>query len=112
MKSDSSLSTFIAPIFVTSVALIGIAWWGGFSAFASAILLVVLEVTLSFDNAVVNARVLSQLSEKWQRRFLTWGIFMSVVVTRALLPLVIVAVSTGVSVILIGKIALYDPVRY
>jgi hypothetical protein len=97
---------------VTAIALVVIAIWGGFSAFLITALLVVLEITLSFDNAVVNAKVLAQLSEKWQRRFLTWGIFFSVVVTRALLPIIIVAVSTGASIILIGETAIYDPVRY
>jgi hypothetical protein len=106
------IKAFIGPIIVTAIALIGIALWGGFSAFLIAGLLVILEVTLSFDNAVVNAKVLQQLSEKWQHRFLTWGIFMSVVVTRALLPIVIVAISTGVSIIMIGKIALHDPAQY
>ena len=103
---------FIGPIIVTALALMAIAIWGGFPAFLITALLVVLEVTLSFDNAVVNAKVLAQLSEKWQHRFLTWGIFFSVVVTRALLPVVIVAISTGVSIVMIGKIAIYDPVRY
>jgi hypothetical protein len=34
----------------------------------------ILEVSLSFDNAVVNATVLKDMDEKWRRRFLTWGI--------------------------------------
>ena len=38
----------------------------------------VLEVTLSFDNAVVNAVVLDKMTPKWQRRFLTWGILIAV----------------------------------
>jgi len=33
----------------------------------------VLETSLSFDNAVVNATVLRDMDAKWRRRFLTWG---------------------------------------
>src|SRR3546814_10570335 len=36
--------------------------------------LAVLEVSLSFDNAAVNASVLKDMDPVWQRRFLTWGI--------------------------------------
>ena len=112
MHNRHFISAFAFPTILTIFALLAVAWWGGFWAFGTAVLLVVLEVTLSFDNAVVNARILSQLSQKWQRRFLTWGILISVVLTRALLPLLIVAVSTGMSVTLIGHIALSDPTRY
>jgi hypothetical protein len=103
---------FIGPIIATGVGLTAVAVWGGSTAFIIAALLVVLEVTLSFDNAVVNAKVLTQLSEIWQRRFLTWGIFFSVVVTRAFLPIIIVAVSTGASIFLIATVAVTDPMRY
>jgi uncharacterized protein len=106
------LADFWAPTLVTVLGLIAVALWGGLTAFFIAILLVVLEITLSFDNAVVNAKVLMQLSEKWQKRFLTWGILISVVLTRALLPILIVAFSTGASFFFISDIALNDPVKY
>ena len=112
MFSTSMLRTFLAPIIVTVVALAAVGVWGGFRAVFIATLLVVLEVTLSFDNAVVNAKVLKDMSEKWQNRFLTWGIFLSVVVTRAILPILIVAVSTGVSAWAIAMLAVYDPAQY
>jgi uncharacterized protein len=38
----------------------------------------VLEVSLSFDNAVVNATVLRHMDPVWRRRFLTWGILIAV----------------------------------
>ena len=106
------IRAFLAPIIVTLLGLFVVGAWGGTTALGIAILLVILEVTLSFDNAVVNAKVLKQLSEKWQRRFLTWGILLSVVLTRALLPIAIVAISTGVSYFTIAHIALNDGVRY
>ena len=77
-----------------------------------AVLLVVLEVSLSFDNAIVNARVLARMSAAWQQRFLTWGIFFAVFVTRAVLPILIVAASVVASPLAVAKLALFDPAAY
>ena len=112
MQHRPLLKAFLAPVIVTLLGLLLVGAWGGPRAFGIAALLIVLEVTLSFDNAVVNAKILRQQSEIWQQRFLTWGILISVVLTRAFLPLVIVALSTGTSLWLIGQIAWNDPVRY
>ena len=70
---------FIAPIIVSLLALALVYWWGGMTAFLLAAALAVLEVTLSFDNAIVNAKVLAQMPPHWQKRFLTWGMLISVV---------------------------------
>ena len=63
-------------------------------------LLSVLEISLSFDNAVVNAVVLKKMSKVWQRRFLTWGIAIAVFGMRFLFPLIIVSV--------IGQVSLWN----
>ena len=55
----------------------------------------VLEVSLSFDNAVVNAGVLKNMTPQWQQRFLTWGILIAVFGMRLVIPVVIVAVFGG-----------------
>lgn len=52
----------------------------------------VLEVSLSFDNAVVNATVLQEMDEKWRHRFLTWGILIAVFGMRIVFPVAIVAI--------------------
>ena len=54
--------------------------------------LAILEVSLSFDNAVVNATVLKEMTPVWRRRFITWGIAIAVFGMRIVFPLVIVAV--------------------
>jgi uncharacterized protein len=54
--------------------------------------LAILEVSLSFDNAVVNASVLKNMTPLWRRRFLTWGIAIAVFGMRIVFPLIIVAV--------------------
>ncbi len=59
--------------------------------------LAVLEVSLSFDNAVVNATVLREMDPVWRRRFITWGIAIAVFGMRIVFPLVIVAVIAQLS---------------
>ncbi len=90
------MKLFIAPIVISGAALGAIYLWGGIAAFALALLLSILEITLSFDNAVVNAKVLNRMDEKWQKRFLTWGILVAVFGTRLVFPAFIVAFAAGV----------------
>lgn len=54
--------------------------------------LIVLEVSISFDNAVVNATVLKNMTPVWQHRFLTWGMLIAVFGMRLIFPLAIVAI--------------------
>ncbi len=55
--------------------------------------LAVFEIILSVDNAVINAHVLSTMSEKAKRWFLLWGMFIAVFLVRGLLPWFIIFVS-------------------
>jgi len=103
---------FVLPFIVCALALVAMLLWGGFHAFLLAAVLIVLEITLSFDNAVINAKVLGKMTPAWQGRFLTWGILFAVVVTRLVLPILIVAVSVMRSPIAIFHIAFTDPGAY
>ena len=111
-QPNSLLSFFLLPTLVSAVILGLVGVFLGPLALFTAMLLVVLEVTLSFDNAVVNAQVLEKMSPLWQQRFLTWGIVIAVFLTRAVLPILIVAASVAMSPLAIGKIAAFDPARY
>ncbi|MEY4747326.1 MAG: hypothetical protein RLZZ416_375 [Candidatus Parcubacteria bacterium] len=102
-------------IFPTAVALlvsIAAYLWGGMPALALLLLLAVLETTLSFDNAVVNAKVLSHMDDRWQRRFLVWGIPIAVFGTRFILPLLIVSIAASLSPIAVAKLAFFEPAAY
>lgn len=59
-------------------------------------ILAVLEISLSFDNAIVNANKLKDMTPKWQRRFLTWGIVIAVFGMRIVFPLLIVVMAAKV----------------
>ncbi len=76
------------------------------------LVLSVLEISLSFDNAVVNATVLKNMSEIWQRRFLTWGMAIAVFGMRIAFPLIIVAIAAGLGPIEAVQLSLNDPARY
>lgn len=52
--------------------------------------LVLFETITSIDNAIINAEVLSTMSQKARRWFLTWGLFIAVFALRGLLPFIIV----------------------
>ncbi|HRH55902.1 MAG TPA: DUF475 domain-containing protein [Candidatus Paceibacterota bacterium] len=106
------LKFFSVPIAVSVLILAGIWFYLGFGAFVTALLLMILEITLSFDNAVVNARVLSGMDEKWRNRFLTWGILIAVFGTRLVLPILIVSASVFMSPWAIAKLAAFNPVEY
>ena len=103
---------FLVPTIVSALIMLGILVWLGPVAFVTAVLLTILEVTLSFDNAVVNARVLMRMSEKWQQRFLTWGILIAVFGTRLVLPILIVSVGVWASPWAVAQLAAFDPETY
>ena len=75
-------------------------------------ILAVLEVSLSFDNAVVNASVLSTMDEIWQKRFLTWGIAFAVFGMRIVFPLAIVAIAAGIGPLQALDLSLNNPSEY
>src|SRR6185295_538689 len=103
---------FIIPAIFSAVILGAVFAYWGLAAFLTVSILTVLEVTLSFDNAVVNTKVLKQMSEKWRKRFLTWGILIAVVGTRLILPILIVSVTALASPILVTKLAFFDGDEY
>ncbi|MGA2919061.1 DUF475 domain-containing protein [Methanoregula sp.] len=52
------------------------------------------ETITSIDNAIINAEVLSTMSERAKRWFLTWGLLFAVFAVRGLLPWLIVWLSS------------------
>lgn len=75
-------------------------------------ILVVLEVTFSFDNAVINSRVLAKMSARWQMVFLTVGIFIAVFVVRFALPIIIVMFASNTGFGSVIDLALNHPEEY
>ena len=110
-------------IFFTIVCLAISAYWGFshgpeagiktmFTALTITAILAVMEVSLSFDNAVVNASVLRSWDHFWKMIFLTVGIVIAVFGMRLVFPIVIVAVTADMGMLEVVKMALNDPVNY
>ncbi|KEP71633.1 membrane protein [Thioclava dalianensis] len=87
-------------------------WEGAVGFLLIATILAVLEISLSFDNAIVNANTLKRMTPKWQRRFLTWGILIAVFGMRVLFPLLIVVIAAGLGPWEALELAARDPQRY
>ncbi|MGW0017933.1 DUF475 domain-containing protein [Rhodococcus sp. NPDC003382] len=103
------LRIFGASFAVTVVSLVVAFLYGGPQALFLAAILGVLEVSLSFDNAVINATVLQRMSDFWQKIFLTVGILIAVFGMRLVFPLVIVWAASGLGPVEALRLALNPP---
>lgn len=112
------MKTYRFSLGFTVIGLALAAYWGVHSgmgllpALWLTVVLGVLEISLSFDNAVVNATVLKTMNEFWQKMFLTVGILIAVFGMRLVFPIVIVSVITGLGTIEVITLALDNPDEY
>ncbi|MEK6774472.1 MAG: DUF475 domain-containing protein [Bdellovibrionota bacterium] len=110
---DSTVATFLGLIISA-----GIGYYyspsvtGALNALFITAVLIVLEVSLSFDNAVVNATVLKKMTPLWRHRFLTWGMLIAVFGMRLVFPLAIVAIVAQISPWAALVMAATDPQEY
>jgi len=112
-RSSDSLASLYAFSFLVSAAVflvVGVA--SGPAALLTVLILSALEITFSFDNAVVNAKVLQKMPEFWQRMFMTVGIFIAVFGMRLVLPILLVALTAGLSMGDVVRLALEHPDQY
>jgi uncharacterized protein len=91
---------------VTIVALVVAFIYGGVTGLILCAILGILEISLSFDNAVVNATVLERMDPFWQRIFLTVGVLIAVFGMRLVFPLVIVALTAHLNPVQAFELAL------
>jgi hypothetical protein len=94
------------------VALVVALLYGGGGSVAIVAVLIALEASISFDNAVVNANVLQRMSQRWQQAFLTIGIVIAVFGMRLLFPIGIVALATGIGLSEVVDQAFNDKEQY
>lgn len=117
-----TIMRFYGFALIFTLACLALAAWYGWGATGTilgmaeilwiVLILSVLEISLSFDNAVVNASVLKEMDEVWQRRFLTWGIAFAVFGMRVVFPLAIVAIAAGLGPMETINLSLNDPQEY
>jgi hypothetical protein len=111
---------FTWSFIVTAVCMALAGWWGydhgGVAGMITALgvtaILSVMEVSLSFDNAVVNASVLKGWDEFWLKLFLGLGMIIAVFGMRLVFPLVIVAVAADLGMMDVWNLALTNPKEF
>jgi hypothetical protein len=111
-----SLSSIVTFIGLVSVFVFGLHtahdWFLATKLTFTCAVLAVLEISLSFDNAVVNASVLQRMNSVWRNRFMTWGILIAVFGMRILLPVLVVAVLARLSPLSALSLAFNHPDQY
>jgi hypothetical protein len=106
------LRTFGWSFAVTIAGLILAFLYDGTAGLLLVLILAVLEISLSFDNAVVNAKVLERMSAFWQKIFLTVGIAIAVFGMRLVFPVAVVAITAQLGPIEAIELALNDHDAY
>jgi hypothetical protein len=116
-----NLRYFTSSLLVTAAGLLlagALGWYyvGTVAGVAGVVfitaVLSVLEVSLSFDNAVVNATVLRDMTPVWRHRFLTWGIAIAVFGMRLVFPLAVVSIVARVGPVEAVRLAAFEPDDY
>ncbi|MCX4726830.1 DUF475 domain-containing protein [Streptomyces sp. NBC_01020] len=106
------LKTFGWSFVITVVGLAAAVIYDGWTALGVVAILGVLEISLSFDNAVINAGILKKMSAFWQKIFLTVGVLIAVFGMRLVFPVVIVAISAKINPIEAVKLAVNEKDHY
>lgn len=102
-----------ASSFIFSAFALGCGFYiGGWAGAWAILMLGILEVSLSFENAVVNASVLKNWGEVWRRRFMVWGMLIAVFGMRVVCPLLIVAVLGHMGPLEVIDMAMNKPEEY
>lgn len=118
IEEKAMLKYFKGSFLVTIIGLICAWLWGhymygtGAMALFIVIFLSILEVTLSFDNAVINAVKLEKMSDVWRHRFITWGILIAVFGMRLLFPILVVSIFAHLSIIDVTNLAFNNVDEY
>ena len=107
-----SLKYFWSSFALAAVGLVAAYLYKGPAAAVIVGVLMILETSLSFDNAVVNARVLAGMDEIWRRRFILWGMPIAVFGMRLVFPLLIVGLTASLDPISVLDMAINSPDLY
>ncbi len=112
MHNTSAVRIFGFSALATVAALCGVLIGKGAGGMLIAAVLIAVEVAFSFDNAILNAKILSKLSTFWQTLFLTAGALVAVFGMRVVFPIVVVALTTSTGWHEVLNLALHHPAQY
>lgn len=109
------LRYFYSSFVITLIGIVAIVWLepeNKIYALYLVMVLALLEVSLSFDNAVINARILKKMSYFWQQAFIWIGMPIAVFGMRLVFPLLLVDLTTSLSFTQVFHLAVNDPTAY
>ncbi|MFJ8041386.1 DUF475 domain-containing protein [Kitasatospora sp. NPDC096147] len=106
------LRTFGWSFGITAAGLVAAGLLWGWEGFGIVLILSILEISLSFDNAVVNATVLKRMNPYWQKIFLTVGILIAVFGMRLVFPLLVVGLTAHLGPMTVIDLALNEGKTY
>jgi uncharacterized protein len=112
LHSHSPFRIFAVSGVISIVALVLVFIYLGPPAAFLTLVLMAIEITFSFDNAIINAKVLSTMSPAWQRAFMTIGILIAVFGMRVVFPILMVMFTAGLPWGEVLQLALHQPERY
>lgn len=115
MSKTKKQSLWSIYAFSTTISVLLLAFAGyktGIHGLFLVMALAALEISLSFDNAVVNARILKRMSAAWQKAFLSIGIIIAVFGVRIILPIFLVAAAIGSDFGHVLELAMNNPTEY
>jgi hypothetical protein len=106
------LRVFGFSAFITIASVLTAFFTLGFGAAVTTVVLIAIEISFSFDNAIINAKILERLSPAWQTAFLTIGIVIAIFGMRLLFPLIIVAIAAHLGLGDVWNLAINHPHAY
>lgn len=112
IKQKSTLSYFNTFFLFFGISVIIEFFYMGILGIVQGTTLTILELSLSFDNAVVNALILVNMPPLWRKRFLTWGMIVAVFGVRFIFPILIVFATTDLSLVESFSLAINNPAEY
>lgn len=98
----------LAPIVIAFMTF----FYGIQGGLVATTVLAILEISVSFDNAVVNAALLEPMTQKERNWFLTWGMVIAVGFMRLLFPVIIVCITAMINPWEALKLAFTAPAQY
>ncbi|HSX06858.1 MAG TPA: DUF475 domain-containing protein [Candidatus Saccharimonadia bacterium] len=111
-SGGSALRIFGFSLVASLGILLAVLFGLGGGALLITLILAVVEITFSFDNAIINAKVLGKVSAAWQAAFLTLGILVAIFGMRVVFPIVIVMVTASLGWNQVVNLALHHPHEY
>jgi hypothetical protein len=112
LHANHPFRIFFISGFISIASLVAVWYYLGPQAAFITLVLMMVEITFSFDNAIINAKVLARMSDFWQQMFMTVGILIAVFGMRLVFPIVLVMITTGLGAGAVTNLALNHPEQY